>query len=165
MPGFTDAERRAWVIDLNVGAIKQVRAQCNVDLLDVGGEVFQRLAGDPILLCDVLFVLCQEAAEQNNVSSESFGKGLAGNAIDEAVEALLEGLVAFFPNSRRHLAEKALAKSRALEQKIIEHMETVIESDKFDQAVEEGLREIDNEVEFRLASIGIGSGNTPESSE
>lgn len=163
MNTFRDAEDRQWFIAINVDAIKRVKA-IGVDLLDVGGEVFQQLAGDPVLLCDVLWVLCKSQAGENGLTDEQFGRGLAGDALDRATEALLEELISFFPSSRRHLMEKALAKTMELQGKAMEHAEKLIDSGRFDRALEKNLRKVDEEVELRLASSGIAFGNAPASS-
>ena len=49
------------------------------------------------------------------VTDEQFGEGLAGDALEEAGDALRAGLVAFFPPGKRVLIENALAKARASE--------------------------------------------------
>ena len=93
----------------------------DVDLLEaVEGKLIERLAGDPILLCDVIFVICKVEADQHGIDDEYFGRAMSGDAIDHATTSLLEELVDFFPKSRRALLSKALAKFRHLETKAIE---------------------------------------------
>ena len=120
MKQFIDNVGRTWGISINVDAIKRVREILSINLLDaVEGKLIERLVGDPILLCDVIFVLCQPEATARNISDEDFGRAMAGDAIDAATTSLLEELVAFFPKARRQLLTKALEKLKLMETKAI----------------------------------------------
>ena len=108
MKAFTDTQGRAWPIVVNVSAVKRVRDLLDVDLMDVaGGDLLARLADDPCLLVDVLYVLCKAEADAKGVSDEDFGKGMVGGVLDEAASALMKELLDFFPSAQR---AKALAK-------------------------------------------------------
>ena len=64
MRTFTDNTGRAWTIAINVDAIKRVKSVAKVDLLEaVEGKLLERLVGDPILLCDVVYALCKPQAD------------------------------------------------------------------------------------------------------
>lgn len=134
MKSFMDNAGRAWAIAINVDAIKRVRDSLDVNLLDaVEGKLIERLVGDPILLCDVIYVLCRPEAEQRGVSDEDFGRAMAGDSIDSATTSLLEELVAFFPKARRDLLTKALQKLKALEAKAIAIVEQRLEDPQLEQ--------------------------------
>ena len=121
MRTFKDNADRQWTLAINVDTIRRVRAMLAVDLLEaVEGKLIERLVGDPILLCDVIYVICKPEADQKNISDEDFGRAMAGDAIDLATSSLLEELVDFFPKNRRQLLAKALVKFRDLETKAIE---------------------------------------------
>ena len=108
MKPFTDSQGRTWPVVMNVSAIKRVRDILGVDLLDVAnGDLLSRLADDPCLLVDVLFVLCKPDADAKGVTDEDFGRGMVGGALDEASSALMKELLDFFP---RALHARALAK-------------------------------------------------------
>lgn len=116
MKTFTDNTGKTWSIAINVGAVKRVRATLDVNLLDaVEGKLIERLVSDPILLCDVIFVLCLQEAETRGITDEQFGQAMACDAIDAATSALLEELVDFFPTGKRQVLTKALAKLKAFE--------------------------------------------------
>ena len=121
MRTFKDNADRQWTLAINVDTIRRVRAMLAVDLLEaVEGKLIERLVGDPILLCDVIYVICKPEADQKSISDEDFGRAMAGDAIDLATSSLLEELVDFFPKNRRQLLAKALVKFRDLETKAIE---------------------------------------------
>ena len=120
MQTFTDSAGRLWTLQINVDAIKRVRALTKIDLLDVfDGQLIERLASDPICLCDVLFALVKPEADSRSVTDADFGRALAGDVIDLATAALLEELVSFFPQGKRLVLQKALAKYRRLEEKAL----------------------------------------------
>jgi len=102
MKTFTDSQGRTWNVVLNVGALRRVRDLLKVDLLDVArGDLLERLADDPVLLVDVLYVLCKTDAEAQGVSDEDFGRAMVGGVLDEAGSALMQELLGFFPSAQR----------------------------------------------------------------
>jgi len=154
MKTFTDNAGRTWSLAIHVDAIKRVRGTLDVDLMSaVDGKLLERLVADPVLLCDVLFVLVQPEAEAHNISAADFGRALGGDAIDQATKALLEELVAFFPLGKRRLLQTALDKYRALEQRALEVAEQRLASP-----------ELAAELERHLQTLGSWSGSSPASS-
>lgn len=142
MKSFTDNRGNTWVIMITVDAIRRVRTKLNVDLLEaVEGKLIERLANDPILLCDVIYVLCQSEADQRGISDEEFGRAMAGDAIDHATTSLLEELVDFFPKSRRGLLSKALTRYRTLETKAIALVDKQLDDPKLENRVLTELKE------------------------
>lgn len=145
MKTFKDNADRIWTVEINVDAIKRVRDLVDLDLLAAaagGGAVIQKLAGDPILLCDVVYVLCKPQAEKLSVSDEEFGRAMAGDAIAEATEAVLEELVRFFPKGQqRDLLAKALRKLDKLEAMVFAATTEKLDSDEMEQEMSQLLRE------------------------
>ena len=102
MRTFKDCEGRTWSVTLNVLQMKRIRANLGVDLvnviaLDSGGKVkvdlVDRIANDPCLLVDILWVCVEEEAKAAGVTDEQFGRSLAGDAIEDATRAFLDELV------------------------------------------------------------------------
>ncbi|MCX5685684.1 MAG: hypothetical protein NT049_18660 [Planctomycetota bacterium] len=117
MKTFTDSQGRSWSVVVNVSAIKRVRHALDVNLLDVaGGDLLSRLAGDPCLLVDVLYVLCKAETDAKGVGDEDFGRAMVGGALDAASSALMEELLDFFPSALRigALKKMVLGASEAL---------------------------------------------------
>ena len=143
MKTFTDNTGRTWSIAINVGAVKRVRASLDVNLLDaVEGKLIERLVSDPILLCDVIFILCQQEAETRGITDEQFGQAMAGDAIDAATSALLEELVDFFPTGKRQVLTKALAKLKAFEAKAIELANKRLDDPGLEQKLNQALERL-----------------------
>ena len=115
MQQFKDTLGRPWLVQVTVGIISDVRAALAVDVVDVGGEIFQRLQSDPILLCNVLYLVCKEQADADGISDVDFGRAMGGDAIDDATDALLEALINFFPRQRREAIRAAWMRTRTLD--------------------------------------------------
>jgi len=97
-----DNRGRSWALSVNVGTIRRVRELTGKNLLDIaGGSLAEELSTDPVLLADVLCALHRPELEKMGVSEDDFGESLAGDAIAEATDALMEDLVNFFPDQRR----------------------------------------------------------------
>ena len=160
MRSFKDNADRTWTVTLNVYAVKKVRDLLGVDLLDLGGDakddngLLYRLIADPVLLVDVLYVVCQEQADEANVTDEQFGRAMAGDAIDGATKAFLEELADFTPSPR----------DRARARKVIEATWKLIDraQDVLDARADV---ELDRAAEAALSALGSSSGSSPASSE
>ena len=113
MPQFQDNAGRTWTVELNTTIIKQVRSLTGLDLLDAG--FFMRLAADPVLLADVLFVVCQPEANERFVTNEDFDRALAGDALAAGLEALAQARLEYSWNSQdRERAKRIAGLSRTL---------------------------------------------------
>ena len=80
MRTFKDCEGRTWSVTLNVHQMKRIRANLGVDLvnviaLDSGGNVkvdlVDRIANDPCLLMDILWVCVEEEAKAAAAAQQS----------------------------------------------------------------------------------------------
>ena len=140
MKTFRDNAGRTWSVTVDVTAVKRVRSLLDVNLLDVlDGKLIERLAVDPVLLCDVLYALVKPEADAGGVSDEEFGRAMAGDAIEHATTALLEELADFFPQGKRGLLRKALGKLRAWEEKALAAAEMRLESPELEAAMNAAL--------------------------
>ena len=134
MHTFNDTLGRTWSVAINADAIRRVRGLLKINLVDaLDGKLVEQLVGDPVLLCDVLFALCQEEAEAKQVTDRDFGRALSGDAVDDATRALLEELVDFSPSAKRTVFRKALDKLKRLQGIAVETALRRLESDELEQ--------------------------------
>lgn len=120
MKSFQDTEGRHWRVHVDVATVKRVRDLLDIDLLDIfGGDLMERLIGDPVTLCDVIYGVCKPEADQAGITDEQFGQALAGDAIESASMALIDALVDFFPLGKRRLLQAAVRRSREMEEKAL----------------------------------------------
>ena len=143
MRTFKDTEGREWQIAVNVNTVKRVRASLDIDLLAIeDGKLLERLHRDPVLLCDVLFVVCKPQVEQRSLTDEDFGAALAGDAIEHATVALLEDLVDFSPSPKdRANLKKVLDATWAVMDRARDQVAAVID-DKLEEVKRQTLGEI-----------------------
>jgi hypothetical protein len=167
MKTFNDNAGRTWTVTINVDSVKRVKSLLDVNLMEVvDGKLLERLAGDPILLCDVIYAVCKPEADAKNVSDEDFGRAMAGDAIDLATTALLEELVDFFPQGRRNLLRKALAKLKKLESMAIEAAQMRLDSQELEQRMQKELEAMEPATALtEVNATGDSSGNSPAPSE
>ena len=152
MKTFKDNADRTWTVTVNVDAIKRVRSLLDVDLMEaVEGRLLERLVGDPVLLCDVIYCVCKEDADARQISDEDFGRAMGGDAIELATAALLEELVDFFPQAKRELLRKALGKLETLQATAIDVVSKRLDSP-----------ELDRHLEAELKKLGDSFGSSPE---
>ena len=164
MRTFNDNAGRTWSMTLNVWTVKKVRDLLGVDLLDLGGEpasaqkpgLLFRLIADPVLLVDVLYVVCKDQADGASVTDEQFGRAMGGDAIDAATKAFLEELADFTPSPRdRARARKVIATTWAMIEKAQDVLDAKAEKE-LPAAVETLLAE--------MSALGSSSTSSPDSS-
>jgi hypothetical protein len=154
MRTFEDTAGRKWAVVITVDTIKRVRGLLNVDLLEItDGSLIEKLIRDPVLLCDVVYAVCQPEADQQGVSDVQFGQAMAGDAIERATQALLEELVDFSPSPRdRANLRQVLHKTYQVMDQARDLIEAKLSSAALDQAVAQAL-----------ATAGDSSGSAPAS--
>lgn len=127
MKQFKDNIERTWTLSLNIATAKRVKDVLDFDLLsDEIGDMVGKLSTDPVLLCDVIFVLVMEEAEKRSVTDVNFGESMAGEAIEHATQALLEEIVEFFPPKKRHVLRIALDRMAEAEVLLLDRAEQAI---------------------------------------
>ncbi len=162
MKTFTDNMGRTWTLVVNVATIKRVRALCGVDLNSIvevedgkpSAKLLERLSGDPVLLVDVLYAVCRPECEQKGVSDEDFGAAMAGDAVEQATDALLDEIVDFFPAAKRKAFQRILSASRRFGEAARRRLEATLADGRFEDALVSELE--------RLTGL---SPNAPESAE
>ena len=149
MRQFTDTKERAWEVELNVRQMKRVRDVLGIDLVNViqagrdgavATDTLDRVANDPILLVDILWVLCEGQAKAAGVTDDDFGSSLAGDSIADATRAFLDELVDFFPGARRLFLKKAVDLARKYETENLGVLEKVLNSPEFEERLKTSLR-------------------------
>ncbi len=162
MKSFTDNTGRTWTLVVNVATIKRVRALCGVDLNSIvevedgkpSAKLLERLSGDPVLLVDVLYAVCRPECEQKGVSDEDFGAAMAGDAVEQATDALLDEIVDFFPAAKRKAFQRILSASRRFGEAARRRLEATLADGRFEDALVSELE--------RLTGL---SPSAPESAE
>ena len=149
MRQFTDTKERVWEVELNVRQMKRVRDILGIDLVNViqagkdgavATDTLDRVANDPILLVDILWVLCEGQAKAAGVTDDDFGSSLAGDSIADATRAFLDELVDFFPGARRLFLKKAVDLARKYETENLGLLEKALASPEFEERLKTSLQ-------------------------
>jgi hypothetical protein len=137
MKTFQDNAGRTWTLSVNIATVRRVRDILGVDLLDIDeGDLFTKLADNPILLGDILFVLIKPEAEKLGISDEDFGYAMGGDAFEAASDALMVDLIDFFPTPKRNLLKKVLQKAKVYQDKLGKQADAQIEAGELDKIFE-----------------------------
>jgi len=172
MAQFIDSAGTSWPLSVTVGTVRRVKQALDIDLLAIADgdqrtgsksdRLLARLFTDPMLLADVLYVVCQETCAERQVTDEQFGGLLGGDAIAEATDALLEALVDFFPPAKREALRKILGRIREVEDRAAQRASALMGSEKMlgriDREIDEAIAKIEREWE-----AGDSSGTAPAS--
>ena len=157
MKTFTDNAGRTWTIAVNITTILRVKGVLSINLVDViEGKLVERFLSDPVLLCNVIFVLCQPEAEEKGICDEDFGLAMAGDAIDQATAGLLDELVDFSPSPKTRAYLRRVLKAT---QQAIDKAQDLIDA-KLTKKLESG--ELDRIIEQAVQTAGDSSGSAPE---
>lgn len=163
MRSFVDRNGRSWSVVINIGAVKRVRALCELNLLELisvdengktDSKTLDRLSGDIVLLVDVLYAVCKPEADKLGITDEQFGEAMSGDVIESASRVLLDEVVDFFPEAKRRVFRKVLDATRRFEEAGQAKLREFVESKAFDKLIESRMQTLN----------AIGS-NVPESSE
>ena len=95
-----------------------------IDLLTVvGGDGFGEFIADPVRAAKAVYAVVRPEATRRGLSEEQFLERLSGDAMDAARNALLDGIVDFFPSpAERRARRNLLAEIRRV---IAKEMETL----------------------------------------
>jgi len=140
MASFKDLAGNEWTPAVTVAAVKRVRSELDVDLLDLQeGAVLQRLATDHVLLVDVIYVICKDKADRNGITDADFGANMRGDILQAATDAFLEELALFFPRQKREVLLSMLKKFRTMESMAMDRMKEVLQDEKLERDFQDAL--------------------------
>lgn len=101
-PTFTDSTNKTWSLSLTAPLVRKIQQATTINLTNLKADPFEKLAMDPLLLADVLWMICETEATKSGLDAEQFLTQIAPN-IDDAVTALEAAVANFFPASKRSL--------------------------------------------------------------
>jgi hypothetical protein len=123
---FHDCAGRCWDLPLTLGRASKVRKVTGVDLANVqNGRLFLDLRCTPEKLANVLWLLCEDAAQAMDppVTRSQFDDALDGDALDAARRAIANAAVALSPADKRPAFAAALRKMEQAETEAMKAIE------------------------------------------
>ena len=151
MTSFRGNDGSEWPIVISTATLIRLREAIDVDLMKVvDGELLQQLYEDPGLLSKVVFHVCQPES-----GFAEFAELFSGDALDSAHDALMEGLLSFFPKAHRETLEAILRTSREGQAKVMK----VLNGPAVSEAMTKELDELEEKLLATLGSHGSESIN------
>lgn len=92
-----------WKIELTVGMLGKIKRDVGLSLANsaIDPEKFvEVISTHPEKLVETLWVVCEKQATAAEKTPEQFGELFDGETLDQAVKALLNGTIDFFPKAR-----------------------------------------------------------------
>ena len=172
---WTDSDNRSWSCAITVATVKRVQQLAEVNLLEAFDGLLMKLADDPVSLANVLYAVCKPQADEWGVTDEQFGELLGGETIEAATNALVQGIIDFFPNQRRQVLKQIWAKTQKARQAVTDLAVEKVESPQLDElqmlALQAAGMEFDRQIEklrqeaqSKLTDPGDSSGSLQVSS-
>jgi hypothetical protein len=102
MAQYTDANGRTFQVAIDVAAMRRVKAATGklIATLVTGESLLSEIEQDPTLLNDILYAICQPAAERAGVTAEQWAASFTGDALESGRNALVEAVIDFFPRQK-----------------------------------------------------------------
>lgn len=164
MPTFKDNRGQEWVLEVTVDDIRNVRKRLDFNLVDISEESINKLYDDPVLLVDVIWLLCESQATGKKIKDVEFGRSLRGDAIEEATAALLESIADFFPGSRRSLLKQVISTTEEMRTKVDGlAMDQISDPELVNRVVKATKTKMESEVEEYLTHLSSAT-KSPASS-
>lgn len=133
MPKFIDKEKREWVVNIDIPIAREIRRRLDVNILDMS-DGLSAVSEDPILFCDVLYLLCESQADRLSMNDVEFGKMLQGETLGLAGEAYQEALILFSPPRKgailKGLKDSAEDMEKALQEVATDKMPSMVQRAK-----------------------------------
>jgi hypothetical protein len=142
MYNFTDTKGREWQLSMTVGDLARVKTLTNYKLFGDDQTVvdsLNTLVNDPFTLANILYILCSEQCKERNISDEEFGCSLGGDTIQAAMEALINGVVSFFPPQKQKALNLLREKQTEIDAKTVEKMTAEVNAINLEQVVSNRL--------------------------
>lgn len=159
-----------WLVSLDGPKVKAVRQECRGDddrPVNLTAEFLEirPLLDNPVLLPEVMWVLCRDQATQKNISREAFVGAVIGDTCFDAARALIDAIVDFIPSpQKRSLLRAAIKADLEAESLAIQISTTRTTDSKLEEARKRKIEAAVNEI-FDAATTQLSSAtDSPDTS-
>lgn len=147
-PFFNDCLGQRWDTAVTASTIRRVQSETQTNLLglvDAKTGLLQKCYDDPVALFSILCAVVRPQIVALGLTDDEFGDRLDTESLCEAsVDAMLDGVVGFFPPERRAILARALGKLRAARTaaraKAVRVATERLESPELDKLIAEALQ-------------------------
>jgi hypothetical protein len=126
---FRDDREREWTVRLDHALLLRIRKVLAVDLHNMTeqAKALARMAEEPELLVNVLYLACEEQCKARDLSDEDFGRGFAeGETFERACLAFQEALLSFTPPQRRQIVKQTMTTTLGVRQRAEEMVANLV---------------------------------------
>lgn len=126
---FRDSSGREFVCVVNLSTVIELKRRHGINVNDIGqGDLLARIANDPELLVNMLWTCCEGSAKSLGFDEIQFAQSLGGDSLENAVDAMLDAIILFFPPLKRGAMMKLIEKGRLVQRLASERAMTAIEA-------------------------------------
>ena len=163
---WKDRDDRSWSTAISVTTIARVKEVTGVNLLDiVEGKLLPQFLDDPLLLVEVLYVVSKPQIDERSVTKDAFGDLFVGDVTVDAVNALVQGLLDFFPSGRREMIQRLWQATERAQNEAVKMATSKLNSPLVERALTGAIKKASDEIDQQLEQFGDISTNSPASSE
>ena len=143
MASFRDGNGKTWDVRVDVAAVKRVLDLAHVDLRVIeSGKTLAELALDPIKLVDTLYAVVKPQIDAAGLTDEQFAALFAGDVLEQAATALIDGILDFFPASQRRALEKLRTAIERGTEKVFSLAAAELNPDAIESDIERRFRQL-----------------------
>lgn len=115
---FTDNSGDSWKVKVHAATLGKIEDALDVKFADMSDDQgpLMRIMNDYMFCFRCLFVVCEPQCNAKGIGSEEFSELIVGDAFTLAQDALINAVIAFFPNAeRREAAHELVGQMRSAE--------------------------------------------------
>lgn len=153
MSSFTDKHGRPWSIEFTLGSLTRVKAETGVDLLTLhvpDSPALTVLRNDPVTLLQVLLVQLRPQLREKGVGDDAFADSILEEHVWSAVEALLTGMIDYYPPAKRvalqPLLMRVISAARNVRDRTTQQVTTALAGMDLDQLQQQIERSISGSI-------------------
>ena len=143
---FTDRLGREFACVVTVAEAEQLKNELQVDLGNITeSDLFGKLSIDWRLLVDVIGVVAAESIAGHGITDpRELARGLDGNTLGAAFDAIWEAIADFFPPRMRLALREMIAKSKEAEAKAVDAVVMRTRAISTEKIVQDALTSFDS---------------------
>lgn len=167
MAKFRDKHGHEWLMEFTLGSLARVKSETGVDLLTfhiANSPAMQALQDDPMLLLRVLQVQLRPQLRERGVSDEEFSDSLLEEHAYCAVEALISGMVDYYPPAKRAALQPVVQTTISAARNVRDRADRTLRQEMARVDLNELQGQLETEIERSISGITTGSlAGSPES--
>ena len=153
---FQTSDGKDWTLVLTIGLVRRLKT-IGVDFggLETGDQ-FIAIVGDPLTFADVLWILCESAAQSRDIDRDAFEESLGGDSLSQAETAFRGAVVNFIHDpQRKAVVAKVLEKAHEAKVKIVEAATAMISGEQGEEMMDKVVGDATAKMEQVLVSGGL----------